>query len=229
MKKFRILSLCSGIEAATTAWQGLGWEPVAFSEINPFAKAVLKHHYPNVPDLGDMTKYPEWPENLKAQIDLVVAGTPCQAFSFAGLRRSLDDERGILSLVFIKLFHHINGVRKRHGKLPAIAVWENVTGALNTKDEAFACLIGGLLGCPEAPATQSGKWPKAGFLSSETVRVGYRVLDAKYFGVPQQRRRIFLVAVPCELIEHFGERACPSKILSLRESVLGRAPKGERA
>jgi len=176
-----------------------------------------------------MTKYPEWPEKLLADVDVLAGGTPCQAFSVAGLRRSLDDERGMLSLVFVNLFSHINGVRKRHGKPPAIAVWENVYGTLNTPDDAFSCLLGGLLGCPEAPRTRSGKWDKAGFLCSETIRVGYRVLDAKYFGVPQQRRRIFLVAVPCELIEHFGERACPSKILSLRESVLRRPPKGERA
>ncbi len=224
MKVFNVLDLCSGISAATEAFHGLGWKPVAFSEIDPFAKAVLKHHHPNVPNLGDMNNYREWPEELLAEVDLVVAGTPCQAFSFAGLRRSLKDERGILTLVFVNLFHHVNEVRKRHGRLPAIAVWENVPGALNTKDDAFACLLGGLLGCPEAPETQSGKWHNAGFLRSETVRVGYRVLDAKYFGVPQQRRRIFLVAVPEEIVGNFGERACPSRILSLRESVQGRAP-----
>ena len=224
MKELGYLDLCSGISAATQAFHGLGWKPVAFSEIDPFAKAVLKHHYPYVPNLGDMMKYREWPEELLAEVDLVVAGTPCQAFSFAGLRRSLDDKRGILTLVFVNLYHHVNEVRKSHGRPPAIAVWENVYGALNTPDNAFGCLLGGLLGCPEAPRTRSGKWHKAGFLCSETIRVGYRVLDAKYFGVPQQRRRIFLVAVPHELVEHFGARACPSEILSLRESVLGRAP-----
>jgi DNA (cytosine-5)-methyltransferase 1 len=224
MKGLRYLDLCSGISAATRAFHGLGWKPVAFSEIDPFAKAVLKHHYPNVPNRGDMTNYRRWSEELLAEVDLMVAGTPCQAFSFAGLRRSLDDERGILTLVFVKLFHYVNEVRKRHGRLPAIAVWENVPGALNTKDNAFGCLLGGLLGCPQAPETESGEWHKAGFLRSETVRVGYRVLDAKYFGVPQQRRRIFLIAVPEEVVEHFGEQACPSKILALRESVLGRAP-----
>ena len=224
MRGLQYLSLCSGIEAATEAWHRLGWEPVAFSEIDPFANAVLKHHYPNVPNLGDMTRFHEWQEELLAEVDLVVAGTPCQAFSFAGLRRSLDDKRGILTLVFVKLFHHVNEVRKRHGRLPAIAVWENVCGGLNTPDNAFGCLLGGLLGCPEAPETESGKWHKAGFLCSETIRVGYRVLDAKYFGVPQQRRRIFLIAVPEEVVGHFGERACPSQILALRKSVLGRSP-----
>lgn len=224
MRGFGYISLCSGIEAATEALHGLGCKPVAFSEIDPFAKAVLKHHHPNVPNLGDMTNYHKWPEKLLSEADVVIAGTPCQAFSFAGLRQSLDDERGILTLVFVNLFHHVNEVRKRHGRLPAIAVWENVFGALNTKDNAFGCLLGGLMGCPAAPETESGSWHRAGFLSSKTMRVGYRVLDAKYFGVPQQRRRIFLIAVPEEVVGHFGERACPSKILALRRSVLGRAP-----
>ena len=220
----KYLSVCSGIEAATVAWHGLGWEPVAFAEIEAFPAAVLAQHYPTVPNLSDLTKYREWPEELLAEVDLLVGGTPCQAFSVAGQRRSLDDERGNLSLVYVNLYHHINEVRKRHGRPPAIALWENVPGVLSTKDNAFCCFIGGLLGCDEAPATESGKWDKAGFLSSETVRVGYRVLDAQYFGVAQRRRRVFLAAVPCELVERFGERACPSEILSLRESVLGNPP-----
>jgi DNA (cytosine-5)-methyltransferase 1 len=220
----KYLSVCSGIEAATVAWHGLGWEPVAFAEIEAFPAAVLEHHYPTVPNLGDLTKYREWPEELLAEVELLVGGTPCQAFSVAGKRQSLDDERGNLSLVYVNLFHHINEVRKRHGRSPAMALWENVPGVLSTKDNAFGCFIGGLLGCDEAAATESGKWDKAGFLSSETVRVGYRVLDAQYFGVAQRRRRVFLVAVPCELVERFGERVCPSEILSLRESVLGNPP-----
>jgi DNA (cytosine-5)-methyltransferase 1 len=220
----KYLSVCSGIEAATVAWHGLGWTPVAFAEIEAFPAAVLSHHYPTVPNLGDLTKYREWPEEILAEVDLLVGGTPCQAFSVAGLRRSLDDERGNLSLTYVNLFHHINEVRKRHGRSPAIALWENVPGVLSTKDNAFGCFIGGLLRCDEAPQTESGKWDKAGFLSSETVRVGYRVLDAQYFGVAQRRRRVFLAAVPRELVERFGERACPSEILSLRESVLGNPP-----
>ena len=220
----KYLSVCSGIEAATVAWHGLGWTPVAFPEVDAFPSAVLAHHYPEVPNLGDLTNYREWSDELLADVDLLVGGTPCQAFSIAGLKRSLDDERGNLSLVFVNLYNHINEVRKKHGKPPAIALWENVPGVLSTKDNAFGCFLGGLLGCDEAPATESGKWDKAGFLSSETVRVGYRVLDAQYFGVAQRRRRVFLAAVPCELVERFGERACPSEILSLRESVLGNPP-----
>jgi DNA (cytosine-5)-methyltransferase 1 len=220
----KYISICSGIEAASTAWHGLGWTPLAFSEIEPFPSAVLTQRYPSVPNLGDMSKYREWPEELLAECDLLVGGTPCQAFSVAGLRKSLDDERGNLSLIYVHLFHHINEVRKRHGRPPAIALWENVPGVLSTKDNAFGCFISGLLGVDDTIETQDGKWPKAGFLGSETVRVGYRVLDAQYFAVAQRRRRVFLVAVPCELVASLGERACPSEILSLRESVLGNPP-----
>jgi DNA (cytosine-5)-methyltransferase 1 len=220
----KYISICSGIEAASTAWHGLGWTPLAFSEIEPFPSAVLAQRYPEVPNLGDMSKYREWPEELLAECELLVGGTPCQAFSVAGLRKSLDDDRGNLSLVYVQMFHHINEIRRKHGRSPAIALWENVPGVLSTKDNAFGCFISGLLGVDDTIETQDGKWPKAGFLGSETVRVGYRVLDAQYFAVAQRRRRVFLVAVPCELIASVGERACPSEILSLRESVLGNPP-----
>jgi DNA (cytosine-5)-methyltransferase 1 len=220
----KYISVCSGIEAATVAWHGLGWEPLAFGEIDAFPSAVLSHHYPEVPNLGDMSKFREWPEELLVECDLLVGGTPCQAFSVAGLRKSLEDDRGNLSLVYVQLFHHINEVRKRHGRQPAIALWENVPGVLSTRDNAFGCFVSGLLGVDDTIETQDGKWPKAGFLGSETVRVGYRVLDAQYFAVAQRRRRVFLVAVPCELVASLGGRACPSEILSLRESVLGNPP-----
>jgi DNA (cytosine-5)-methyltransferase 1 len=220
----KYISICSGIEAASTAWHGLGWTPLAFSEIEPFPSAVLAQRYPEVPNLGDMSKFREWPEELLAECELLVGGTPCQAFSVAGLRKSLDDERGNLSLIYVQMFHHINAIRRKHGRSPAIALWENVPGVLSTKDNAFGCFISGLLGVDDTLETQDGKWPKAGFLGSETVRVGYRVLDAQYFAVAQRRRRVFLVAVPCELIASVGERACPSEILSLRESVLGNPP-----
>ena len=220
----KYISICSGIEAASVAWHGLGWTPLAFSEIEPFPAAVLAERWPSVPNLGDMTKFREWPEELLVECDLLVGGTPCQAFSVAGLRKGLDDERGNLSLIYVQLFHHINEVRRKHGRSPAIAVWENVPGVLSTKDNAFGCFISGLLGLDDTVETQDGKWPKAGFLGSETVRVGYRVLDAQYFAVAQRRRRVFLVAVPCELVASLGECACPSEILSLRESVLGNPP-----
>jgi len=116
----KYLSVCSGIEAATSAWHHMGWEPVAFSEIEPFPSAVLKHHYPNVPNVGDMTKFKEW--NL-GTIDLLVGGTPCQSFSVAGLRKGLDDPRGNLMLTFGAIARHFS---------PRWLVWENVPGVLSS-------------------------------------------------------------------------------------------------
>jgi DNA (cytosine-5)-methyltransferase 1 len=220
----KYISICSGIEAASVAWEGFGWTPLAFSEIEAFPSTVLAHHYPGVPNLGDMTKFEDWPEEILAECDILVGGPPCQAFSVAGLRKSLQDERGNVTLAYVRLLNHIDEVRRRHGRPPVIAVYENVPGLLSTKDNAFGCLIGALCGCDEAPETETGKWPKAGFLCGEARRVGYRVLDAQFFGVAQRRRRIFLIAVPCELVERLGERACPSEILSLRESMRGNPP-----
>jgi DNA (cytosine-5)-methyltransferase 1 len=225
----KYISICSGIEAASVAFHGFGWTPLAFSEIEAFPSAVLAHHWPHVPNLGDMTKFAEWPEDILAECDLLVGGPPCQAFSVAGLRKSLDDDRGNITLAYVRLLNHIDEVRKRHGRPPAIAVYENVPGLLSTKDNAFGCLIGALAGCDEAPETETGKWPKAGYVCGETRRVGYRVIDAQFFGVAQRRRRIFLVAVPCELVERVGERICPSEILSLRESLLGNPPSRDQS
>ena len=116
----RYLSVCSGIEAATSAWHGLGWKPVAFSEIESFPSAVLKHHYPDVPNLGDMTKYKEW--DIGA-IDILVGGTPCQSFSVAGLRKGLEDPRGNLALVYCGILDKFR---------PKWFIWENVPGVLSS-------------------------------------------------------------------------------------------------
>jgi len=221
--RLRYLSVCDGIGAVHLAWQQLGWECVGISEIAPFPAAVVDHHF-GFRNFGDLTRFREWPERLLADVDLLAGGTPCQSFSVAGNRRSLDDDRGNLTRVYVDLFHHINRIRRNHGRSPTIALWENVPGVLSTKDNAFGCFLGGLLGCDEAPQTKNGGWPKAGFLSSETVRVGWRVLDGQFFGVAQTRRRVFLCAVPSDLVEHLGEGACPSKILSLATSVLGKPP-----
>jgi DNA (cytosine-5)-methyltransferase 1 len=116
----RYLSVCSGIEAATVAWHDLGWQPAAFSEIEPFPSAVLKHHYPNVPNVGDMTKFKEWDIGT---IDLLVGGTPCQSFSVAGLRKGLEDPRGNLALVYCGILDRFK---------PKWFVWENVPGVLSS-------------------------------------------------------------------------------------------------
>ena len=140
----KYLSLCSGVEAASTAWHQLGWKPFAFSEIEAFPSAVLKCHWPDVPNLGDMTKFADW-GNLH-EVDLLVGGTPCQAFSVAGLRNSLSDERGNLTLTYVQILNKIDHERNLRSIQPAICLWENVPGVLNTKDNAFGCFLGGIGG-----------------------------------------------------------------------------------
>lgn len=220
----KYLSICSGIEAATVAFHPLGWTPLAFCEIEAFPSAVLAHHYPDVPNLGDMTKFREWPEELLAECDMLVGGPPCQAFSVAGTRNSLDDERGNLTLTYVHLIDHIDAIRKKHGKQPIIALYENVPGIYSTHDNAFGCLVGAICGGDAPVETESGKWPTTGVLWGKKRRVGYRTLDAQYFGVAQRRRRCFLLAVPNQLVEYLGEGCCPSEILSIAESLRGDTP-----
>lgn len=187
-------SICSGIEAVSCAWDSFA-KPVWFAEIDPFPSAVLAYRYPNIPNLGDMTALPEkiLTEEIEAP-DVLVGGTPCQAFSVAGQRKSLDDERGNLTLVTIKILEAINEVRKRKGLASAILIWENVPGVLSTKDNAFGCLLGGLIGNDGELHPSGGKWTSAGYVLGEEKEIAWRVLDSQFFGVPQRRKRVFLVA-----------------------------------
>ena len=129
----KYLSVCSGIEAATVAWHPLGWQPVAFGEIEKFPCQVLSHHYPDTPNWGDMTKFKEWPD---ADVNVFVGGTPCQSFSVAGLRKGLDDPRGNLMLTYLAI-----AARYR----PQWLVWENVPGVLSSNGGLdFASLLRGM-------------------------------------------------------------------------------------
>lgn len=188
---FSFLSVCSGIEAASVAWEPLGWKAQAFAEIEKFPSAVLAHHWPDVPNLGDMTKHYDWPNSLRP--DLIVGGTPCQAFSVAGLRQGLGDPRGNLTLVFLGILAQFR---------PRWVVWENVPGVLSDKTGAFGAFLGGLgeLGY--------------GF--------AYRVLDAQHFGVPQRRRRVFVVA-------HLGDWRRAAAVLFEPESLRGDHPPRRQA
>jgi DNA (cytosine-5)-methyltransferase 1 len=183
-------TVCSGIGAPEVAWAD--WNPVFCSEIEFFPCAVLKHHYPNVPNLGDMTKYKEWPD-YDITDGVICAGTPCQAFSVAGLRKGLDDPRGNLTLVFL-------GILRRYR--PRWMVWENVPGVLSDHTGAFGAFLGGL--------GQLGY----GF--------AYRILDAQYLGVPQRRRRVFVVG-------HFGSWQRAAAVLFERHSLQGHSPPGRKA
>ena len=157
------LSVCSGIEAATVAWHHMGWKPVGFSEIEKFPSQVLAHHYPQVNNFGDMTKYKEW--KLDDSIGLLVGGTPCQSFSVAGLRKGLDDPRGNLALTYVGILDKFR---------PKWCVWENVPGVLSSgRGRDFGAFLGAL-------GELGYGW-------------AYRVLDAQNFGVAQRRKRVFVV------------------------------------
>ena len=188
----RYLSVCSGIEAASVAWGRLGWEPLAFAEIEPFPRAVLAHHYPDVPLHGDFTKLRD--QAWIMQADVLVGGTPCQAFSVAGLRNSLSDERGNLSLEFVRLADAIDTLRSAAGTAPAVIVWENVPGVLSVRDNAFGCFLSGLAGDAAPYDPPRGKWTNAGVVDGPARTVAWRILDAQYFGLAQRRRRVFVVA-----------------------------------
>jgi DNA (cytosine-5)-methyltransferase 1 len=194
----RYLSVCSGMEAASVAWHPLGWTPVAFSEIEPFPSAILKHRFskPNypydVPNLGSLTEYQSWPLEPGA-IDLLVGGTPCQSFSVAGLRKGLADPRGNLALTFLGLADKLK---------PRWIVWENVPGVLSSNGgRDFGSFVGAL------------------------GQLGYgwamRILDAQHFGVPQRRRRVFVVAC-------LGDWRAAAEILSLAEGLSGYLAKGKQ-
>lgn len=160
---FRYVSIFSGVEAATLAWEPLGWEPVAFSEIEPFPCAVLAERWPDVPNLGDITKI-DWKEEIDGAIDLVVGGSPCQSFSVAGKREGLKGASGLM-------FEYIRCVQELR---PRWFLWENVPGALTSED-------GGAFGQLLSEMDELG------------YSLAWRVLDAQFFGVAQRRRRLFLV------------------------------------
>lgn len=160
------ISLFSGIEAASVAWGPLGWNPVAFSEIEPFCCDLLEKRFPDVPNRGDISGV-NWTE-YEGSVDVVIGGSPCQAFSLAGRRLGLMDERGQLMLEFVRCVREVG---------PRWVIWENVPGVLSQDGgRAFGTLLGELEDCGYALA--------------------WRVLDAQFFGVPQRRRRVFLVGHP---------------------------------
>ncbi|MDH2069497.1 Dam family site-specific DNA-(adenine-N6)-methyltransferase [Pantoea sp. GD03673] len=209
-------SVCSGIEAASVAWEGLGWKAAWFAEIEKFPAAVLAHRYPDVPNLGDMTKIAAGVRASSIPAPAVmVGGTPCQAFSIAGLRKSLDDPRGQLTLAYVDLANAIDEKRVSTGEQPAVHLWENVPGSLSTDDNAFGYFLAGMAGEDEAfepgPRPEHGKngpgwrwkksdgkhvakWPKSGCVIGRQRKLAWRLLDAQYFGVAQRRRRVFVVA-----------------------------------
>lgn len=190
----RYATVSSGISAESAAWVPLGWEPVWYSEIAKFPSAVLAHHYPNTPNLGDMTKIHE-DERFQQSIgtiDLICGGTPCQSFSVAGLRKGMADPRGNLALTYLGIIDKLR---------PRWVVWENVPGVLSSnRGRDFGAFLGAL--------GQLGYgW-------------AFRILDAQYFGVPQRRRRVFVVG-------HIGGWQRAAAVLFEPESLLRHSTPGK--
>jgi len=206
------ISMFSGIEAASVAFAPMGWKCLALAEIEKFPSWVLAHHYPDVPNVGDMTKH-DWSQ-YAGKVDLVVGGPPCQAFSVAGLRNSLGDDRGQLSLAYMRAIHAIK---------PRNAIVENVPGWLSTKDNAFGCFLGAIVGSDEPLLPPGGKrWPNSGLVSGPKGRAAWTIKDAQYFGLAQRRRRVFVVS-------DFGNGADPAAVLFELEGVRGNpAPSREK-
>lgn len=227
-------SVCSGIEAATEAWHPLGWTADWYAEIEPFPCAVLAYHYPETPNHGDMTRLAAMVLSGKIQApEVLVGGTPCQAFSVAGMREGLADPRGALTIKYVELFDAIDHVRTMHGQPEAVCLWENVPGVLSDKGNAFGCFLGALVGESEELQPPGGKWKDAGCVYGPTRTVAWRVLDAQYFGLAQRRRRVFVVASartgfdPLEvLFEREGVRRDTPPRRGEGQDLAGRAPFG---
>jgi len=191
-------SVCSGIEAASLAFKSCGMKALWFSETAEFPSKVLEHHYPNVPNMGDMNELPNLIREGKLPVpDVLCGGTPCQAFSLAGWRQGLIDSRGQLTLKFIEVADAIDHIRMEQNKKPSIILWENVEGVLRDSTNAFGVFIAGLAGLEEEIRVE--KWMRAGVLHGVKRNIAWRILDAKYFGLPQQRKRLFLLATDTHL------------------------------
>lgn len=210
-------TFCSGIGAPEVAARGM-FDPVWFAEIEPFPSAVLAHHWPHVPNLGDMTA-PDLVQRI-AKIglpDVVVAGLPCQPFSVAGLRKGEADPRN-LTARFVEIADAIDNLRRDAGQPPVWWLVENVPGLLSDRGNAFGALLGGMVGSSSA-IIPSGRWECAGVATGPRRSAAWRVLDAQFFGVAQRRRRVFAL-----FVADSGSFKCADALLPVIDSLSWHSP-----
>lgn len=175
------LSVCSGIEAASVAWSPLYWKCVGLCDFAKFPQQVLKHHYSHIPLFSDITKLNSDENYKKIKFDLLVGGTPCQSFSDAGLNKGMDDIRGQIALSYGQILKE---------KRPKWFIWENVEGVFKNKHKKALCeIISSFTGTDFRPESLD----KQGVVKGEEYSIAYRVFDSQYFGVPQRRKRIYIV------------------------------------
>ena len=211
-RRLTFLCVCSGISAATCAWHPLGMQCIGYAEISSFPKHFLKTKYPETPNYGDIRNFASWPNSLRPTV--LVGGTPCPSFSIAGPKTGLDDPRGDLAFSFI-------GIAAKYR--PRWVLWENVPHCLAVNGGSdFGAILerftGRRIEIPE------GGWKNSGI--AEGCAAGYgvawRVLDAQFAGVPQQRRRVFLVGF-------LGDWRRAAAVLFEREGLRGDPPPRRRA
>ena len=197
-------TLCTGIDAAAEAAKGTPFHSVFSAEIEPFPCALLANRYPDVPNLGDMTKL-HGADLAQYGARWWIAGTPCQDFSVAGLRAGLEGDRGNLTMLLVRLMNeHDDYVELDGAKINLL--WENVPGVLSDRGNAFGCFLAALAGEASPLEPPGGKWTDAGYVLGPRRAIAWIVKDAQYFGLAQRRRRVFLVAGP-------RDGADPRKIL----------------
>ena len=189
----KYISLFSGAMGLDLGLERAGFEPAVCNEIDAEAVETIRANRPNLPVISESIANITGKDLMAAaglkKVRLIVGGPPCQAFSVAGARKSLDDDRGQLTLEYVRLANAIDEKREE----PCITVWENVPGVLNTKDNAFGCFLGALAGESGELKPSGGRWSNAGCVFGPQRAIAWRILDAQYFGVAQRRRRVFVV------------------------------------
>ncbi len=237
MKKFGVASVCSGIEAVSEAWRDLPMRTRLLSEIEAFPIAVLEQRHKaaccrkrrparSTPLWGDFSairmRFLLRLGINPADLDILIGGTPCQAFSKAGLRKGLEDPRGNLSLSFVRLADAIDNFRRHRGLAPIVIAWENVEGVLSMPDNAFGCFLAGLVGS-DTPIVRpgGGRWTDAGVVAGPARTAAWRLTDAQHFGLAQRRERVLVVAS--------ARRECPPEILFESEGVRRDSPPRRKA